>query len=126
MDVLFQTIARLANGTFHVAKPLRRGHGHHEITDCAECDNKAEAEALNGSSAKTNKESCQKERTRRYTAKDCLIQAGLRSGGVVCPLRITSQSAMTELKRIAHYREESQRQESNHGGFIHRKWNSLH
>jgi hypothetical protein len=55
MDVLFQTLARLANGTFHIPRPLRRGHRHHEVTQCAEGDRNGEAEALNGSSTKTKR-----------------------------------------------------------------------
>ena len=51
MDALFQTVARLANGTFQVA----RRDGHHKIRLCAECDQNAETEVLNASSRKTNK-----------------------------------------------------------------------
>lgn len=55
VDALFSTLARLANGTFHVARSLKRGNGHHKITQYAECDQNAKAEAVNGSSTKTKK-----------------------------------------------------------------------
>lgn len=65
MDALFQTVARLANGTFHVPRPLRAGYRHNEFTHCVEGDRNAGAEALNNSSIKTDKKIRGKERTGR-------------------------------------------------------------
>ena len=54
MEALFQTLARLANGTFHVARPLRSANDHHKITQSAEGDRKGRAETLNRSSTNAN------------------------------------------------------------------------
>ena len=61
MDVLFFTLARLANGTFHVARPLTRPNRHQKIIKCAACEETARNKGANSSSAKPNNKSLGKK-----------------------------------------------------------------
>ena len=76
MDALFQTVARLANGTFHVPRPLRAGYRHNEFTHCVEGDRNAGAEALNDSSIKTDK----KKTDKKIRGKERTGRKRLRTG----------------------------------------------
>ena len=61
MDVLFSTLARLANGSFHVARPLTWANRHQKMIKCAACEETARNKGANSSSAKpTNKSSGKK------------------------------------------------------------------